>query len=51
MSTALPSTFGQLLTPSFLATYVARMLLHGEFVALVDVDEGGELGLIPECSV
>ena len=47
LSTARPSGLQAILTPGFLHDYAARMLLHGNFVGLIDVDLLGNLTVHP----
>ena len=41
-----PSALTDTLSPSLLRSYASTMLLRGEFVALVDIDDDGVLGLV-----
>ena len=47
LASSRPSVFADVLTPGFLADYAARMMVSGNYVAVIDVEDG--IGLIPSC--
>ena len=48
LASSIPSAYPELLTPAFLADYAARMLVTGNAVYMIDVEDG--IGLIPSCA-
>ena len=48
LASSIPSTYRDLLTPAFLADYASRMMVTGNAVYLIEVEDG--IGLVPSCA-
>ena len=48
LASSVPSAYGDLLSPAFLADYASRMMVTGNAIYLIDVEDG--IGLIPACA-